>query len=411
MLHLERSKLIIDPVHGFITLRDPLIFKVINHAFFQRLRRIKQLGLTDFVYPGAHHTRFHHAIGAMHLTQRAMDLLREKGTVISNEEYQGTSIAILLHDVGHGPFSHALERTILHAVAHESISEMLMNYMNQEFEGALDLAIAIFKDQYERPFFHQLVSGQLDMDRLDYLQRDAFFTGVTEGRIGGERIIKILCVINDVLTAEYRGVYSIEHFLNARRMMYWQVYLHKTTVSAEQVLTQAIRRAKDLVQEGQEVPTLPAFKAFLSHDVTLEDFYNQPEYVRAFAKLDDYDIWASLKYWQDHNDPILSLLAQMMLTRNLFRTELANEPHRLESIMDIRERLVREAHFEESDLDYLINSGEISNAAYVSSGKGIQVLMPNGSIADIAAASDLPNIKTMTQIVKKYYLSYPKFAL
>ncbi len=408
-MNLKRSKLIIDPVHGFITLRDPLIFQVLNHRFFQRLRRIKQLGLTDFVYPGAHHTRFHHAIGAMHLTQRAMDTLREKGTLISDTEYQAASVAILLHDIGHGPFSHALERTILHGVSHEYLSEILMDCLNKELDGALDLAIAIFKDQYERPFLHQLVSGQLDMDRLDYLQRDAFFTGVTEGKIGGDRIIKILCVHNDMLTAEYRGIYSIEHFLNARRMMYWQVYLHKTTVSAEQVLTQAIRRARDLVQDGLDVPATPIFKTFLSQDVALDDFYKNPELVKAFVKLDDFDIWASLKIWEDYPDKVLSMLSEMMLTRNLFRTELANEPHRLESIMAIRERLVNEGGFEEQDLDYLINSGEISNAAYISSGKGIQVLMPDGGVADIAVASDLPNIKTMTQIVKKYYLSYPKF--
>jgi HD superfamily phosphohydrolase len=302
---LKSQKILNDPVYGFITIPSELIFAIIDHPFFQRLRRIKQLGLTDFVYPGALHTRFHHALGAMHLMNITLDNLRIKGTEISDQEYEAALISILLHDIGHGPFSHALEYGLLKGIPHEELSLLTIELLNQEFSGRLDLVLRIFKNQYERKFFHQLVSSQLDIDRLDYLQRDCFFTGVSEGTIGADRIIKMMDVKNDQIVIEEKGIYSIENFLSARRLMYWQVYLHKTTVSAEKMLINLILRAKDLRQSGTKFYLTESFDFFLTQNLTIQDFKENPHLLKLFLEMDDFDIWGAIKLWKNHPDYVL----------------------------------------------------------------------------------------------------------
>jgi hypothetical protein len=410
---LNKKKIINDPVHGFLTIQSELIFDIINHPYFQRLRRIRQLGLTEFVYPGAIHTRFHHALGAMHLMSVSLNTLRSKSHEISEAEYNAALIAILLHDIGHGPFSHALENTVLSNVPHEEISVLIMEFLNQEFGGALDLAIRIFNNQYERKFFHQLVSSQLDMDRMDYLQRDSFFTGVSEGKIGADRIIKMLEIKNDQIVVEEKGIYSIENFLNTRRLMYWQVYLHKTTVSTEQMLTQAIRRARFLAQQGIEVFASPALSLFLKNDVNLSLFKNNKTFLKAFVRLDDYDVWGAIKIWTEHEDGVLSELSKMLINRKLFRVKLENERipldlkkrayEQIKSQMKLGNRALKE-----NEIDYFLSYGVITNSAYFSDEQKILILKKNGQILDVAHASDLPNIKALTKMVKKYYLCYPK---
>ncbi|SFF32684.1 HD domain-containing protein [Thermoflexibacter ruber] len=410
---LNKKKIINDPVHGFITIQSELIFDIINHSYFQRLRRIRQLGLTEFVYPGAIHTRFHHALGAMHLMSVSLHTLRSKSHEISEAEYEAALIAILLHDIGHGPFSHALENTVLSNVPHEEISALIMEFLNQEFGGALDLAIRIFNNQYERKFFHQLVASQLDMDRMDYLQRDSFFTGVSEGKIGADRIIKMLEIKNDQIVVEEKGIYSIENFLNTRRLMYWQVYLHKTTVSTEQMLTQAIRRARFLAQIGTEVFASPALSLFLKNEVNLSLFKNDKTFLKAFVRLDDYDVWGAIKIWTEHEDKVLSELSKMLINRKLFRVKLENERipldlkkqayEQIKSQLKLSDRAVKE-----NEIDYFLSYGVITNSAYFSDEQKILILKKNGQILDVAHASDLPNIKALTKMVKKYYLCYPK---
>lgn len=410
---MNKKKIINDPVHGFLTIHNELIFDIINHSYFQRLRRIRQLGLTEFVYPGAIHTRFHHALGAMHLMSVSLNTLRSKSHEISDEEYEAALIAILLHDIGHGPFSHALETTVLSNVPHEEISLLLMEYLNKEFGGKLDLAIRIFKDEYERKFFNQLVSSQLDMDRMDYLQRDSFFTGVSEGKIGADRIIKMLEIRNDQIVIEEKGIYSIEHFLNARRLMYWQVYLHKTTVSTEQMLIQTIRRARWLAQNGIALFASPALALFLTNHVDLQIFKNELPYLKAFARLDDYDIWGAIKIWINHEDKVLAELSKMLINRNLFRVKLDNERIPLDLKRQVQDKIKNEMRLgdkllTDEEVNYFLSYGVITNAAYLSGDQKIQILKKNGEILDVAQASDLPNIKALTKIVKKYYLCYPK---
>lgn len=408
-MNTNKKKTINDPVHGFIRLSSELIYDIVNHPVFQRLRRIKQLGLTDFVYPGALHTRFHHALGAMHLMHKALTSLRSKGCEISDEEYEAALIAILLHDIGHGPFSHALEHSILEGVHHEKLSLLIMEMLNEEFDGRLSLSIKIFTDEYERRFFHQLVSSQLDVDRLDYLQRDSFFTGVFEGKIGGERIIKMLRVHHDNIVVDAKGIYSIEHFLNARRMMYWLVYLHKTTVSTEQMLTQVIRRAGQLVRNGTRLFATPALMTFLEKEIKQQDLEADREKLRLFTELDDHDIWASVKVWSEHYDPVLSKLSRMILSRDTFRGELENKPHDSAYVNVISRRVKTALRLDDEHLPYFVCTGSISNSAYLSGGKRINILYKNGELTDIAQASDLPNIKALGQIVRKYYLCYPKY--
>ncbi|GAB4465973.1 MAG: HD domain-containing protein [Thermoflexibacter sp.] len=410
---LNKKKIINDPVHGFISIQSELIFDIINHSYFQRLRRIRQLGLTEFVYPGAIHTRFHHALGAMHLMSVSLHTLRSKSHEITEAEYEAALIAILLHDIGHGPFSHALENTVLSNVPHEEISALIMEFLNQEFGGALDLAIRIFNNQYERKFFHQLVASQLDMDRMDYLQRDSFFTGVSEGKIGADRIIKMLEIKNDQIVVEEKGIYSIENFLNTRRLMYWQVYLHKTTVSTEQMLTQAIRRARFLAQRGTKIFASPALSLFLKNDVNLSLFKNDKTFLKAFVRLDDYDVWGAIKIWTEHEDKVLSELSKMLINRKLFRVKLENERipldlkkqayEQIKSQLKLADRAVKE-----NEIDYFLSYGVITNSAYFSDEQKILILKKNGQILDVAHASDLPNIKALTKMVKKYYLCYPK---
>ncbi len=405
---MSKKKIFNDPVYGFIPVRSELIFDIIEHPYFQRLRRIRQLGLTDMVYPGALHTRFHHAIGAMHLMGKGLDSLRNKGTEISNQEYEAASIAILLHDVGHGPFSHTLEHSLMKEVKHESLSFLLMQYFNRHFNGALGLALDMFRGTYERTFFHQLISSQLDVDRLDYLRRDSFFTGVVEGAVSVERILKMLHVHKGKIVVEEKAMYSIEHFLNARRLMYWQVYLHKAAVSAEKMLINIVNRAKDLAQSGVPVFASPALAPFLNKHHNLDDFQNKPFIMDLFAQLDDYDIWGAVKTWKFHEDRILSLLSTMLLNRQLFKISLNNEPLKKADIKSYRKDIAEKYQLLRTDTRYFIAHGEVTNAAYVAEGQSIDILTKKGEVVDIVAASDLPNIKAMSKIVKKYYLCRPK---
>jgi HD superfamily phosphohydrolase len=408
MKELTKKKIINDPVYGFLTIKTELIFDVIQHPYFQRLRRIKQLGLTDFVYPGALHTRFHHALGAMHLMHVCLEVLRSKGHYISEEEFEAALLAILLHDIGHGPFSHALESTILKGVHHEHMSQLLMEKLNQEFHNQLTLAISMFSDQYERKFFHQLISSQLDMDRLDYLQRDCFFTGVIEGKVAFDRILRMLDVVDDQVVVEAKGIYSIENFLNARRLMYWQVYLHKTTVSTEQMLIQIIKRAKYLVQHGEEVFATPILKLFLEKNVGLEDFQHNQEYLQAYAYLDDSDIWSGLKVWMRHPDKVLSQLSTMLMDRHLFRVSLNDQKTDKALVKSIRAEIVKQMSLEPTEAKYFCTHGKIFNSGYIPNNQRILIKTKSGEIVDIARASDLPYIEALSKIVKKYYLCYPK---
>jgi uncharacterized protein len=406
-LQLNKHKIINDPVYGFITIKSDLLFDIISHPFFQRLRHIKQLGLTDLVYPGALHTRFQHALGAMYLMGRVLDNLRVKKIEISDAEYESAQIAILLHDIGHGPFSHALEDSLLPGIKHESISYLLMTRLNDDFDGALDLTLRIFRNSYERKFFHQLVSSQLDIDRLDYLNRDCFFTGVQEGTIGVDRIISMLNVHRDQLVVEEKGIYSIENFLTARRLMYWQVYLHKATVSAERMLVNIIRRAQALVRAGERVPASESLLLFLKKSFTIDDFSGQRNALNAFGILDDNDIWGGIKCWRDHNDRILSLLSRMLLERKLFQVVLSTEPIKKYVVEKIRTGVSRQYRTLRSESPYLFSYGSVTNEAYAE-GETINILTKHGELLDIAQASDLPNIKAFTRIVKKNFVCWPK---
>lgn len=405
---MNKKKIFNDPVYGFITIPGELIFDIIEHPFFQRLRRIKQLGLTDLVYPGALHTRFHHAIGAMHLMGVALDNLRSRGHEISDYEYQSAQLAVLLHDIGHGPFSHALEYSLLPGIQHEKLSLILMNYFNKAFNGALELAIKIFKNQYERIFFHDLISSQLDVDRLDYLKRDSFFTGVSEGTVGVNRILKMLEIKEGRIVVEEKAIYSIENFLNARRLMYWQVYLHKTTVSAEKMIIQIIKRAKDLKDKSVYRCASPSLKPFLENDITFEDFSHNPAILKAFATLDDYDIWGAIKIWSVHEDKVLSQLSNMLLERRLFKVILSDKDPEEKLLHTLKENIYAEYDIEKELVNYFLVYGSVSNAGYLAGGPNIDILKKSGEIIDVAKASDLPNIKGMSKIVKKHYLCFPK---
>lgn len=404
---MNKKKILNDPVYGFINIPNDLVFDIIEHTYFQRLRRIRQLGLTDFVYPGALHTRFHHALGAMYLMQKTLDTLRSKGVMIFDAEYEAALIAILLHDVGHGPFSHTLEFSLFQGVNHEQISLWIFDKLNKEFNGRLELAKQIFTGAYHRNFLHQLVSSQLDVDRLDYLKRDSFFTGVYEGTIGAERIIKMLNVHEGDLVVEEKGIYSIENFLSARRLMYWQVYLHKTAISAESMLISLISRAKKLTQKGKEVPATPALKIFLERDITKQEFFDDKDLLDIFSMLDDTDIWGSIKLWQSHEDVVLSTLSTNLLHRKLFGIVISNDKFGPEVFDSLIAQLLKKG-LTNSEAKYFVQKGSVSNAAYVAKGGRINILMKSGEVLDVAKASDLPNIKAMSKIVKKYYLSFPK---
>ena len=409
----NKKKIINDPVFGFINIRSELVFDLIEHPYFQRLRRIKQLGLSCMVYPGANHTRFEHALGAVHLMRSAIGILKLKGQEISEEEADAVTVAILLHDIGHGPFSHVLESTIVQGVPHERISLLLMEELNRQFDGKLDLAIQIFTDKYPRHFLHQLVSSQLDMDRLDYLSRDSFFSGVSEGVISSERIIKMLNVKNDELVIEYKGIYSVENFLIARRLMYWQVYLHKTVLSAEYLLINVLARARELALQGTDLFATPVFKAFLTHKITLDDFiFNRlidgRQALDLFANLDDNDIIASIKEWQNHPDAILSYLSHCIINRRLYKIKISKKPIPEQKISLLKEKIC--AHFNVCDefVHYFLIADTISNNAYnQSSSEKINVLFKNNKISDIADASDI-NLSVFSETVRKYFICYPK---
>lgn len=403
---MNKKKIINDPVYGFITIPSELIFDIISEPAFQRLRRIKQLGLTEFVYPGAHHTRFHHAIGAMHLMMKTLDNLRNKGHHIWEIEYESACIAILLHDIGHGPFSHALEHTLLKDVPHEKISLIIMEYLNNKFEGKLRVAIDMFKNKYHRPFFYQLISSQLDMDRLDYLRRDCYFTGVSEGTVASERIIKMMDVVENELVVEEKGIYSIENFLNARRLMYWQVYLHKTAVASEQMLILTIQRAKDLTEKGESVFATPCLEVFLKNRIRLDQLSGKV--LEDFMKIDDSDIWGALKVWMHHEDKILSTLSNFIINRQIFKIELRNEKPEKEEIEKIKKAIEKKFSTNSNQEKYFVSMGVVSNKAYISRGQSIKIKTKNEVLVDIAEASDLPNIKAISKIVKKYYICYPK---
>lgn len=404
---MKSQKILNDPVYGFITIPSELIFAIIDHPYFQRLRRIRQLGLTDFVYPGALHTRFHHALGAMHLMSITLDNLRIKGTEISETEYEAALIAILLHDIGHGPFSHALEYSLLRGIPHEELSLLTIELLNEEFGGQLTLALSIFKNQYPRKFFHQLVSSQLDIDRLDYLQRDCFFTGVSEGTIGADRIIKMMAVKDDQLVIEEKGIYSIENFLSARRLMYWQVYLHKTTVSAEKMLINLIQRAKKLAQDGRTFFVTEEMAYFMRQEVSLADFKADSNLLKKFLQLDDFDIWGAIKLWKNDPDYVLQNISQMFLTRKLFKINLVNESFSSQEIENLRAKALKKLGVPEEDLGYFFSTGTISNYGYVEKDR-ISILTKKGEVVDVASAADLPNIKIMSKMVEKHYVCVAK---
>ena len=405
---MNKKKILNDPIYGFIKIPDGLIFEIIEHPYFQRMRRIKQLGLTDYVYPGAMHTRFHHALGSMHLMDQALLNLKSKGILITEEEHEASLIAILLHDIGHGPFSHALEESLLEGIDHEKMSSLVIKIFNELFTGRLELALKIFNQQYRRLFFSQLVASQLDVDRLDYLNRDSYFTGVSEGKIGFERILKMLNVWKEQIVIEEKAIYSIENFLSSRRLMYWQVYLHKTTVGTEKLLIQLIKRAKHLAKLRKLKTRNDALKLFLQNDFSLEDFANDKNLLHAYLSLDDYDIWGSVKIWQYHDDPVLSELSRMLIERDLFRVLMKNSPVDPSIKSSLLGKVSRKFSLIPSDAEYLVVDGYMSNAAYEMKQSTINVMKKDGSVVEIASASDLPNIKAMSKIVKKYYLCWPK---
>jgi len=405
---LNKKKLFNDPVYGFVSIAYETVFDLIEHPYFQRLRNIKQLGLTHLVYPGALHTRFHHALGAMHLMGIALETLKNKGVAITDEEAEAVTIAILLHDIGHGPFSHALESCIVPGVQHEALSVLIMHRLNKTFNGKLSLAIAIFENKYEKKFLHQLVSSQLDMDRLDYLNRDSFYTGVSEGVIGFDRILKMLHVVNDELVVEEKGIYSIEKFLISRRLMYWQVYLHKTVIAAEQLLVKIFQRAKAIANKGVPLFASPSFNLLLANKISTEAFYENELYLDAFMKLDDSDLFSAIKVWAEHEDPILAKLCKLLIDRKLFTIEMQNEAFTPKSIQAHKDKLTISFPLTSEEQDYFIFSGKITNNAYNMEVGKINILTKSKGLIDIADASDNLNLSALSKTVEKYFICYPK---
>ena len=403
---MEEYKIINDPVFGFIKIRKGLLYDIVQHPLFQRLNRINQLGLASVVYPGARHTRFQHSLGAFYLMSEAVKSLTDKGVYIFDSEAEAVKAAILMHDIGHGPFSHVLEDTLIHGISHEDISLMMMEQINKDLHGELNLAISIFKDEYPNKIFHQLISSQLDMDRLDYLRRDSFFTGVTEGNIGSARIIKMLNVKDDRLVVDSKGIYSIENFLTTRRLMYWQVYLHKTAVGYEKILVNTLLRAKQLVKSGKDIFATPALAYFLRHEVDAEWFSTHEEALQLFADLDDSDIWSALKVWKNTDDIILSTLAKDMLDRHLFQVEVSEEAPTDATIESIREQIARQMNIPYSDTHYLVTLTEIGKDMYNPEDDSIGILYGDGTVKDIAKASEILNVQLLSKKIRKYYLCY-----
>lgn len=401
----NKLKILNDPIYGLVSIPNSLIFDIIEHRYFQRLRRVSQMGLTNLVYPGANHTRFHHAIGCMHLMQKAIQILRTKNVSISEDEATALSIAILLHDIGHGAFSHALEYSIVNGITHEEISLKFMKKLNEEFGGQLSLAIDIFEGKYERKFFNQLISSQLDIDRLDYLKRDSFYTGVTEGNISSDRLITMMNVKDDELVIERKGIYSVEKFLIARRLMYWQVYLHKTSLSAETLLVKVLQRAKELAKIGVELPTTESLRYFLYNTITDHNFND--EALEVFSRLDDYDVFASMKQWCYHDDFVLSNLSKMIIERKLFSIEIQDKPFSEKKIEKLKLQLQETFDIPEEHIDYFVFLDTASNQTYDVE-KPIKILNKKGKTKDIVKASDHLNLKSLSKPVVKYYCCYPK---
>jgi uncharacterized protein len=403
-----KNKIINDPIYGFITVKDPLIYELIDHPYFQRLRRISQLGLTYLVYPGAYHTRFHHAIGAMHLMGRAIYTLRQKGHEITPEEERGVLIAILLHDVGHGPFSHALEHTLIPGVSHEALSLKIMEELNQEFDGALTLAIDIFTNNHPKAFLHQLISSQLDMDRLDYLRRDSFYSGVTEGSVNSERLLTMLNVKDDQLVVDSKGIYSVEKFLVARRLMYWQVYMHKTVLSAEFMLVNILKRAKYLANQGVELTGTQALKHFLHADYTWNDFEENPAILKKFLELDDFDVMSGIKDWANHNDLILSDLSSRIINRNLLKIRLQETPFEEELAEKMAEGIRNQYGFTHGEEHYMLIVDKVKNHAYNNKKGHINLLYKDGHTSDISTAADQMTINALSEPVERHFICFPR---
>ena len=404
----NKHKILNDPIYGFTTIPNELIFDLIEHPYFQRLRRITQLGLTYLVYPGAYHTRFHHALGAMHLMQKAIETLQSKGHEVSPDEEAAALVAILLHDIGHGPFSHALEHSIVNGVNHEHISMMIMDKLNEEFDGKLSLAIQIFKNEHPKLFLHQLISSQLDVDRLDYLKRDSFYSGVSEGVINSDRIISMFNISKGELVVDAKAIYSVEKFIIARRLMYWQVYLHKAVLSAEFTLVEVLKRAKYLVQKGEELFSTSALKEFLLNNHTLNDFSSKPSLLDTFCQLDDFDIMTSVKEWVHSKDQVLSLLSQIIIKRKLLKIELQDQPFEDSYVLAIQQKTEEQLKIKPSESKHLVFTNKIDNKAYNPKKDKINLLYKNGDIVDIADAADQLNISVLAKTVTKYFLCYPK---
>jgi HD superfamily phosphohydrolase len=403
---INKLKIFNDPIYGFISIPKPFIYDLVQHPYFQRLRRISQMGMSYLVYPGAHHTRFHHALGCMHIMQKAIEVLRFKGTLISEEEEDALYIAILLHDIGHGPFSHAMEHSIVEEVNHESISLLFMNRLNTEFEGKLSLAIQIFKGEYHRKFMLQLISSQLDMDRMDYLKRDSFYSGVAEGNINSDRLIQMMTVVNDVLVIEEKGIYSVEKFLMARRLMYWQAYLHKTSLVAELILTKVLKRAKELTQKGIVLPCSEPLLFFMKNKIELSTFND--ETLNKFSQLDDFDIVSALKSWLNHEDVILSTLSKMIINRDLLKIKFSSTPFSKMDLANYSTTISKSNGLTAQEANYFVFKGKIKNQAYNKKAEPILILKKDLTVLDVIEASDQLNLKALSKTVTKYYICFPK---
>ena len=409
MSQTNKLKIFNDPIYGFITIPNSLIYDLIQHPYFQRLRRISQMGMSYLVYPGAHHTRFHHALGCMHIMQKAVQTLQFKGVSISEEEENALYIAILLHDIGHGPYSHAMEHSIVEEVHHEELSLLFMEQLNKEFDGKLALAIQVFKGEYHRKFMLQLISSQLDMDRMDYLKRDSFYSGVAEGNINSERLIQMMNVQDDYLVIEEKGIYSVEKFLVARRLMYWQAYLHKTSVVAELILTKILKRAKELTQKGNVLPCSEPLQFFLQNKISLTDF--DKSVLDKFSYLDDYDVLGAIKAWQFHDDFVLQSLCRMILNRDLLKIQMSDDKPNKENLLAIKNKYISIAGISDKEADYFVFKGKLKNQAYSKSSEPIRILKKDKTIEDVVEASDQLHLKALSKPVTKYFICFPKVVL
>jgi len=408
-LETNKLKIFNDPIYGFITIPNTLIYDLIQHPYFQRLRRISQMGMSYLVYPGAHHTRFHHALGCMHIMQKAVQTLKFKGVSISEEEENALYIAILLHDIGHGPYSHAMEHSIVEEVHHEELSLLFMEQLNIQFNGKLSLAIQVFKGEYHRKFMLQLISSQLDMDRMDYLKRDSFYSGVAEGNINSERLIQMMNVQDDYLVIEEKGIYSVEKFLVARRLMYWQAYLHKTSVVAELILTKILKRAKELSQKGTLLPCSEPLQFFLRNKISFHDFDSNVLY--KFSYLDDYDVLGAIKAWQFHEDFVLQSLCKMILNRDLLKIQMSDDKPKKEQLLELKEKFISKTNSTDKEVDYFVFKGKLKNQAYSKQSEPIRILKKDKTIEDVVEASDQLHLKALSKPVTKYFICFPKVLL